>query len=63
MAPRPAARKVFAGNAAAGGIRGAVFVLNSILLLRVLVGRLGADEFALFALVYPFLRFGFTGAF
>src|SRR6185437_15792506 len=46
-----------------GGVRGGLFVLNSVLLLSVMLRQLGTAQFALFALVYPFLRFGFTGAF
>lgn len=57
------ASQVYLSNAILGGVRGGLFVLNTLLLMRVLLDRLGAEEFAVFVMAYPFLRFGFSGAF
>jgi O-antigen/teichoic acid export membrane protein len=53
----------FIANMGYGGLRGLVFLLNSLVVAPVLMFRLGPETFALFALVTPFLRYGFNGVF
>src|SRR5450432_505415 len=53
----------FVDNLGYGGARGVVFLVNSLIIAPVLMHRLGPQVFALFALVTPFLRYGFSGVF
>lgn len=50
-------------NAGHGGVRGLVLLINTVVLVPLLMSTLGKPEFALLALVTPFLRYGFNGVF
>jgi O-antigen/teichoic acid export membrane protein len=54
---------VFLANAGHGGIRGLVFMANTLVLVPLLLVSLGKEQFAILALVTPFLRYGFNGVF
>lgn len=54
---------VFLANAGHGGIRGLVFLGNTLILVPLLITSLGKEQFAILALVTPFLRYGFNGVF
>ena len=53
----------FLANAGHGGIRGLAFLVNTIVLVPLLMVSLGKEQFAILALVTPFLRYGFNGVF
>lgn len=53
----------FVANIGYGGIRGGVLLANTLVLTPILISRLGRDQFAILALVTPFLRYGFNGVF
>ena len=53
----------FLTNAGHGGIRGLVFMANTLVLVPLLMASLGKEQFAILALVTPFLRYGFNGVF
>jgi O-antigen/teichoic acid export membrane protein len=54
---------VFVTNLGHGGIRGLVFMANTLVLVPLVMSSLGQERFALLALVTPFLRYGFNGVF
>lgn len=55
--------RTFFVNAGHGGLRGAIFVLNTVLLVPILLKGLGKEQFAILAFAAPFLRYGFNGVF
>jgi O-antigen/teichoic acid export membrane protein len=50
-------------NVGYGGIRGVVLFVNALVLTPILIFGLGKEQFAVLALVTPFLRYGFNGVF
>lgn len=54
---------VFLANAGHGGIRGLVFLGNTLIIVPILITSLRKEQFAILALVTPFLRYGFNGVF
>jgi O-antigen/teichoic acid export membrane protein len=53
----------FLANVKHGGIRGFVFMVNTVILVPLLMKSMGKQQFAILALVTPFLRYGFNGVF
>lgn len=53
----------FIANMGCGGIRGMVFIVNTLVLTPILLFGLGKEMFAVLTLATPFLRYGFNGVF
>src|SRR5260370_17617080 len=54
---------IFLTNAGHGGVRGVVYLAATLVLIPLLMNSLGKQQFAILALVTPFLRYGFNGVF
>ena len=54
---------VFLANAGHGGVRGLVFMINTLVLVPLLMISLGKQQFAILAIAMPFMRYGFNGVF